>query len=414
MRDLLLAAPGIAIEPALVSAAPRHGVRVLRRCLDAAELLAAAAAEPGAVVMLSTGLPRLSVDVVSRLRGGADGEREVLGLAVDDDDAIRLRAIGVPVVLEVAADPDPVLAAVGTTATSRRDRADSRPDGETDDRPHGRPDRWQARSAAAGAPVPGRIVAVWGPQGAPGRTTVAVGLAESLAASGHRVCLVDADTYAPSVTMMLGIVEETSGIVVACRRAEVAGAGAGGPTPPAGVTSAARSLADGWDVLGGLPTPERWPELRPAGLDRLWEECARAYDVTVVDVGFCLETDDADPWSRSRNAAAVSAVSASDVVVAVGDAAPAGAVRLARAWSAVERIRAGRAAVVVRNRSEGRDRGWEQVVRAAGAPSPAIAVPEDGRALRACWRRARTPGEGARRSPVRRALADLSRIVVSG
>ncbi|HAN70940.1 MAG TPA: hypothetical protein DCQ36_05050, partial [Actinobacteria bacterium] len=52
----------------------------------------------------------------------------------------------------------------------------------------------------------GRLVAVWGPMGAPGRTTIAVGIAEALAERGARVCLIDADTYAPSVALALGLV----------------------------------------------------------------------------------------------------------------------------------------------------------------------------------------------------------------
>jgi hypothetical protein len=407
--DLLLAAPGIALEPALVAAAPGRRVRVLRRCLDAADLLAASAAEPEAVVAVSAGLPRLSSDVVSRLRG--EGARAVVGLAGDPDDARRLRAVGVPTVVTVGDDPGTVLTSIVEVAAAR-----STPDATDPLAAAG-----SSGQAAAGCPVPrvGEIVAVWGPQGAPGRTTVAIGLAEALAAGGRRVCLVDADTYAPSITLALGIVEEASGIVVACRRAEAAGGVASGSATSTAVSStavssAARAMAGGWDVLGGLPTPERWSDLRPAGLERLWGGCALAYDVTVVDVGFCLESDEADPWARSRNAAAVSALAAAGHLVAVGDSSAAGAVRMATAWPAVERLRSGRPVVMIRNRATGRDRGWEQVLRGVGAPAPAVTVPEDGRALSACWRRGRTLAEGARRSPVRRALGDLSRMIVSG
>ena len=41
----------------------------------------------------------------------------------------------------------------------------------------------------------GRLVAVWGPTGAPGRTTVATYLACELAGLGVSTVLADADTY---------------------------------------------------------------------------------------------------------------------------------------------------------------------------------------------------------------------------
>src|SRR5690606_16570723 len=41
----------------------------------------------------------------------------------------------------------------------------------------------------------GRIVTVWGPTGAPGRSTVAMGFACEAAAAGTPTLLIDADTY---------------------------------------------------------------------------------------------------------------------------------------------------------------------------------------------------------------------------
>ena len=391
MMDVLLAAPGIRLEPALVSRAPAHGVRVLRRCVDAADLLAAATAEPTACIAVSSALPRLSVDLLDAPgRGG-----RVVGLAADQEDAERLRGLGIARVIVVGDDPDAVLAALVSACTPGPDRG-----------------VWPAAPTVASdggrAVVPGgRLLAVWGPMGAPGRTTVAIGVAEQCAEQGHRTLLVDADTYAPSVAMALGIVEEGSGLVAACRRAELAG-----PLPAAVVS--ARSVAEGWDVITGLPDADRWVDLRPAALDLLWEGCRAAYDVTVVDVGFCLEADDGGAWSRPRNAAAVSAVRSADTVLAVADASAAGALRLAAAWPSLDRLRADAPVTVLRNRARGRDRAWEQAVGAGGVRAAIRPLPADDRGMATCWRTGRTPREAARRSPVRRALGELTRTLVSG
>src|SRR5205085_11905527 len=60
---------------------------------------------------------------------------------------------------------------------------------------HGAPKR--------GAPGGGRIVAVWGPTGSPGRSTVAAALAGALADEG-RVVLVDADLQRGALEVLLG------------------------------------------------------------------------------------------------------------------------------------------------------------------------------------------------------------------
>ncbi|HET6826792.1 MAG TPA: regulator, partial [Amnibacterium sp.] len=65
----------------------------------------------------------------------------------------------------------------------------------------------------------GRITAVWGPIGAPGRTTTAIALAAELAATGLRVALVDADTVGAAVAPALGLFDEAPGLAAACRLA---------------------------------------------------------------------------------------------------------------------------------------------------------------------------------------------------
>ena len=217
------------------------------------------------------------------------------------------------------------------------------------------------------------MIAVWGPMGAPGRTTIAIGVAEALAESGRRVCLVDADTYAPSVAMALGIVEEASGLIVACRHAD------NGSLSPAAMGGLVRQVRPGWVVLGGLSRPDRWPDLRAGALDRVWAACRESFDVTVVDIGFCLEIDEsAGPWSRSRNAAALTALAAADQVVAVADASASGAARVAHAWSDLGARAPTARLALVRNRAGGPGAGVGRR-RAIGRPPGAAAGRAAGR-----------------------------------
>ncbi len=402
MTVVLLAVPGLAQEPDLVVAAPACGVEVRRRCVDAADLLAAAATDPSAAIVVSAGLPRLSPDAVERM---ASGGRRLIGLAAGAADADRLRALGIVDVVAVgptsAATMEQLAIACTGVGHGSVPLLGVWPTGV-----------WRPTAVAMhddAAQAPGILAAVWGPMGAPGRTTIAIGLAEALAESGRRVCLVDADTYAPSVAMSLGIVEEVSGLIVACRHAD------NGSLTPATLAGLVRQVRPGWDVLGGLARPDRWPDLRSGALERVWAACRETFDVTVVDVGFCLEDDESEgPWSRRRNAATLTALGSADHVVAVADASASGAARLVHTWPDLGDRAPGARLTLVRNRAGGHGGAWTDAVRSAGLPSPLRAVPRDDRALASCWDRGRSLGEGARRSRIRRAVRELAIELVTG
>ena len=78
----------------------------------------------------------------------------------------------------------------------------------------------RAQDAEAPEPTRGRVIAVWGAAGAPGRTTTAIELACELARDGRRVALIDADAHAPSIAMATGLADEGPGFAAACRQAE--------------------------------------------------------------------------------------------------------------------------------------------------------------------------------------------------
>lgn len=183
-------------------------------------------------------------------------------------------------------------------------------------------------------PRAGRLIAVWGPHGAPGRTTVAVQLAATLAGSGS-VALVDADTHAPAIAFLLGIDDDAPGLAAACRRAER------GQLDGAELSRLARPVetAGGTlDVLAGLNRPSRWPELSTDRLRATLTACRAWADTTIVDVAAGLEADEellSDLSIPSRNAATRTVLDEADHVLAVAAADPLGVARFVRDYPEV-------------------------------------------------------------------------------
>lgn len=194
-----------------------------------------------------------------------------------------------------------------------------------------------------------RIVTVWGPAGAPGRTTLAIGIAAELAARGHSVCLVDADTYGGTVAPALGLLDESPAFAAACRLA-----GAESLTSAELDRVAQRAPAPGgasFAVLTGIGRPHRWPELSSARVTAVLEQCRRWREVIVVDAGFSLESDEelsSDLLAPRRNAATIAALRAADEVVAVGSADPVGLARLLRTHAdLLETVETGRVRIAI-------------------------------------------------------------------
>ena len=381
--------PGEAHLVTALDAAP--GLLVVRRCADLVELLAASAAGLGRIALVSADLHHLDAEslatlgrdgtvVVGVLRGSRDrGWFTAVGVSalVGPDDApaalaatlrsaagaAALRAAGRAVTAApVAGTPSVTGAALAQPSTGST--AQSPLDGLPGWQPRGVP---AARSAAPGGGPgpgprpPGRTVAVWGPPGAPGRTMVATSLATALAARGRPTLLVDADTTAASVALVLGLLDESAGIAAACRAASQ------GRMAPEPLAALAPETAPRLRVLTGLPRAARWPEVGSASLTTVLRTAASAHDWVVVDCAAGVEQDEELSYDTSaprRHAATLTALEQADEVLVVGAGDPVGLQRLVRALADLRDLfPAATVRVVV-----------TQVRASAVGPSPAVQV----------------------------------------
>lgn len=396
------------------------GLSVVRRCGDVAELLSAALAGLARLAVLDTGFDDLDRTVLDRLeRCGVAGV-----LLVDDDEERRWAAAGWatmsrradPAMLrarlqliarrgggEVApalppagppAAPDPFGApadppgarmpgppggarpafAPGGGRPIAGSDADGRPpapaperDGSARARTGGTAGRHPPGSppdagAETAQPREGRLAVVWGPHGAPGRTTVAASLAHGLARAGGSV-LVDADVEAPSLVQVLGLPEDSSSLATAARLASHS------RLDTESLVGLLVPVGPDHSLLSGLGRSGRWRELPPSPMADVWAGCREVAAWTVVDIAGGPLEDEVDDYTLEpgRDALAASLVRSADVVVIVGAADPVGVRRLLQLVGQFDEGErpAGRIEVVV-----------NRVRASAAGPSPERAVRE--------------------------------------
>jgi MinD-like ATPase involved in chromosome partitioning or flagellar assembly len=271
----------------------------------------------------------------------------------------------------------------------------------------------QPASPAAPGPRRGRVVTVWGPQGAPGRTSVAIGVAAELAAAGHRVALADADTHGASVAPVLGLLDESPGFAAACRLVDV---GALTRDELDRVSQRYDSPRASFDVLTGIGRPSRWPELGAERVAGVLREARSWVDWLVVDVASTLERDEeisSDVFAPRRNAATLAALRDADVVLAVGAADPVGMARFLRAHVDLVDLVEPERITVVMNRVRASAIGLDPraqvertLARFAGIGEPVL-LPSDPAGYDAAVLTGRALADAAPRSPVRPALQRL-------
>lgn len=197
---------------------------------------------------------------------------------------------------------------------------------------------------------PRRIIAVWGPQGAPGRSTVAIQLATELARRGRRTALLDADTVAPSIALLLGVSDDAPGIAAACRRAELGGLDSAELTRLATDVETSGGIVQ---VLPGINRPSRWPELSAARLTSALRACRAWSDETIVDVSGAFDADEEATYDLAgprRHAATTATLHEADHIVAVAAADPVGISRFLRDHAELRTLAASTRTTVVINR----------------------------------------------------------------
>lgn len=261
------------------------------------------------------------------------------------------------------------------------------------------------------------VIAVWGPTGAPGRTTTAITIAAEIAAHGHSVVLADIDAYGGAIAPALGLLDEAPGFAAACR---LAGSDSLTVAELERIGQRYSSATASFWVLTGIGRPSRWPELSNDRVVKAIRACRDWVDYVVIDTGFSLEHDEeisSDLFAPRRNAATLASIRSADHVVAVGAADPIGLARFLRAHvDLLEMVDAQKISVVVNRVRAGviglnpNGQVRQTLLRFGGIADPVL-VPNDPVAADAALLSGSTLRDVVPKSP---ALASIEQFVRTG
>lgn len=379
----------------------------VHRCVDVSNLILEAKLDDVGVAVIDAQFPRLDSTVVATLN---QGRARVVGAASDAEGADRLAALGVSqVVRVVGSDIGPAIGEL------RELCADSTASSVADVRS-------QVSSGPAHRTTHGALVAVWGPPGAPGRTSIALAIAQLSAAAGTETLLVDADSVSPGVGPALCLESDGSGLIAAAHH------GDRGTLDEAVLARLARGIDPRFRVLTGVSHVSRRAELRAAAMAKVWQVATQLSQQCVVDVGGCVDDGslafDADVADFGLNSgghtAAATALTAADELIAVTTCEPAALARLlshlapirslapaARLHVVVNRVRS----PLVRNSAAGDE--LRAFVMAQTRAASVTLVSEDRAVFDHAIVNGLTPFEHDRKSPFIGDLSVLSRDLLS-
>lgn len=261
---LLLAARDLPVEPAIVQSAPDSSLEVVRRCLDTADLVAAASIESDVPVVVSMGFPRLGSDVIQAL-----GNRRLMALVRGDRESEQARQWGIAETIPSDLTGPEIAQRIRNVLSGGV---------------------W---SIATNEVPTGTVISIVSAAGAPGRTRLAIALARCGRTS---TCLVDADTRSPAVAIRLGVLDDISGLALAVRHLNNGSLHAGT------MRSSCARLDDHQYLLTGCT------EVSEAQIGEVISIAARTFDRVIVDTAPVVECPGSAPVLPGHSTKAAVAV----------------------------------------------------------------------------------------------------------
>ena len=302
MKNLIAALGLVDWEAQFVSGLghPMFGLQVQRRCVDGVDIRAAIQVSDCQAVLVSDATPRINQDLIAEL---ANKNIKLIAITSDVD---HWQDLGASHCIEL--DSNNPLSALKQISELMSDE----------------PQAVEPESDSKGL-----LIAVAGFGGACGRTTAVKEIGWQLSKLGSKTCLVDSDTYGPSLDQELGFEPNQNGLLELCRSIE---------RKNALIQTHFELLpevSENLTLVAGLPRISRWTDLRVSTLRQLWRKSRETFDVVIADVGAVLELDHSLMHETSlprRHAASLTALEAAAVTFICARADSVGITRLVRGY----------------------------------------------------------------------------------
>ena len=302
MKNLIAALGLVDWEAQFVSGLghPMFGLQVQRRCVDGVDIRAAIQVSDCQAVLVSDVTPRVNQDLIAEL-----AEKNIMLIAITTDVGYWFD-LGATHCIEL--DPNNPLTGIKQVSELMRG---------------------ESQLIESEAEPKGLLIAVAGFGGACGRTTAVKEIGWQLSRLGAKICLVDSDTYGPSLDQELGFEPNQNGLLELCRSIERKNSSI--QTHFDLLPAVSENL---W-LVAGLPRISRWTDLRVSTLRELWRKSRETFDAVITDVGAVLELDHSLMHETSlprRHAASLTALESAQITVICARADSVGIARLVRGY----------------------------------------------------------------------------------
>ncbi len=247
------------------------------------------------------------------------------------------------------------------------------------------------------------VIAVHGPPGSTGKSSIALNLAYEFAELGKNTLLIDLDTHSPSIAQLMSITEPSAALA-GCARLIRQSRFDREHLNRLSVNIKHRRA--NFRLLAGLSSPRRWGEISPETVTQLLNLARYEFELVILDLSSDIEdnlTSNTQPISR--NSATRAALKASDFAITIVNRSTLSLSRYLNDFAELQEIQPNR--LLLLNRSESNQK-IATTLKALTKESIFATIPDDPTSFELAESEHLPLALARRKSPARNAIAAIA------